>query len=171
MKFLNNAHGWERDANQLTSKWRNINQLCGQFNAIYLHTWGSGCDDRIMMDRALAEYEIINKKPFTMKESWNVLKDKPKWLMQPGVCGNVARQLFDEEDENDEINLEADTNKLFGPDRIPRPAGRLSTRQPKVAKSQSSSNAATSSRSAGSRLEISMENIADNKVRTSTNCV
>ncbi|XP_071687336.1 glutathione S-transferase T3-like [Rutidosis leptorrhynchoides] len=81
-KFNNNPNGWQRGDDQLSSKWRNINQACGAFQGAYnkaKRNWRSGDNDQGVEDQAHQIYANNNKgKRFIMMDVWRVLSNKSK---------------------------------------------------------------------------------------------
>ncbi|XP_071728118.1 uncharacterized protein [Rutidosis leptorrhynchoides] len=162
-KFNNNERGWYRGDDQLTSKWRNVNRACKDFNGFYedvKRNWRSGQNDEGIMKKALLIYKREKLKDFNMVQAWDVLKKHPKWYAPPPFGGEDEGDDDDDDDDNDveegfndsfHVDLSDSRpieKELFGSDRLQRPQGRDKAK--KAAKRSVSSDAGTASRSTNS---------------------
>nr|KAJ0199238.1 hypothetical protein LSAT_V11C600337510 [Lactuca sativa] len=76
-----------RNADQITSKWRDIRLKCTDFGGIYnnlLNIRKSGSNDFDVFKAAMDQYEKTTptRKAFPYMKSWLKLKDSPKWKEQ-----------------------------------------------------------------------------------------
>ncbi|GKE11167.1 ethylene-responsive transcription factor RAP2-4-like protein, partial [Tanacetum coccineum] len=133
-------------------KWKTVRpkvvSFCGAF-ANTIRTYNSEAGDADYLQRAMIDYQVEYKVPFTLVHCWEELKECDKWnseeVFQRDESINLNSTVEDEEDEVREV-------------RQSRPMGRGQEKRKVKAKAKAKAKAGSSS--AGSENALDVESLA-----------
>nr|KAJ0220437.1 hypothetical protein LSAT_V11C200089060 [Lactuca sativa] len=117
-----------RNADQITSKWRDIRLKCTQFGGIYnnlLNIRKSGSNDFDVFKAAMEQFEKTTptRKAFPYMKPWLKLKDAPKWKEQTEGTSNPDASS-QQSDGRTHIDINDDLLDLENDQLLRRPVGR-----------------------------------------------
>nr|KAJ0219705.1 hypothetical protein LSAT_V11C200086000 [Lactuca sativa] len=126
-----------RNADQITSKWRDIRLKCTDFGGIYnnlLNIRKNGSNDFDVFKAAMDQYEKTTptRKAFPYMKPWLKLKDSPKWKEQTEGSSQSSDSkrsrnpdgTFQQSDGRTHIDINDDPIDLETDQPLPRPVGR-----------------------------------------------
>nr|XP_043637972.1 uncharacterized protein LOC122608971 [Erigeron canadensis] len=154
---------YQRNKNQLTSKWRKIRAHVAKFNAIYSKYDDnriSGENHAQVMEEARSAYKEEVGATFNMYDCWLLLKDKPL-IFAPSAVDVLGRNMKNRRPGVVDVDSDEDApayapvdlgteNELFGPDPYARPA---KSKTPRTSASSDAGSARSSASDIATRLE------------------
>ena len=140
-----------RNADQITSKWRDIRLKCTEFGGIYnnlLNIRKSGSNDFDVFKAAMDQYEKTTptRKAFPYMKPWLKLKDSPKWKEQTEGSSQSSGSkrsrnpdgTSQQSDGRTHIDINDDPIDLETDQPLPRPVGRNKAKKAASTSSNSS---------------------------------
>ena len=140
-----------RNADQITSKWRDIRLKCTEFGGIYnnlLNIRKSGSNDFDVFKAAMDQFEKTTptRKAFPYMKPWLKLKDAPKWKEQTEGSSQSSGSkrsrnpdgTSQQSDGRTHIDINDDPIDLETDQPLPRPVGRNKAKKAASTSSNSS---------------------------------